>query len=61
MRVRKPEVAEDVVQETLLAAFRNHKGFSSHSSERTWLCGARTALRECLEINWFERNSGGKP
>jgi RNA polymerase sigma-70 factor, ECF subfamily len=38
-RVRKPEVAEDLVQETLLAALRNRKTFSRQSSERTWLCG----------------------
>src|SRR5690242_20201837 len=40
MRVRKPEVAEDFVQETLLAAFRHHQGFSRHSSERTWFSDA---------------------
>jgi RNA polymerase sigma-70 factor (TIGR02943 family) len=39
MRVRKPEVAEDVVQETLLAALRSHGAFGRQSSERTWLCG----------------------
>ena len=39
MRVRHPEVAEDLVQETLLAAVRTHKNFRGTSSERSWLCG----------------------
>lgn len=38
-RVRKPEVAEDLVQETLLAALKGRRGFESDSSERTWLVG----------------------
>jgi RNA polymerase sigma-70 factor (ECF subfamily) len=39
MRVRKPEVAEDLVQETLLAAVRGYDKFGGRSSERSWLCG----------------------
>ncbi|MGA2051834.1 MAG: sigma-70 family RNA polymerase sigma factor [Opitutales bacterium] len=39
LRVRKPEVAEDLVQETLLAAWRSRERFRGHSSERTWLVG----------------------
>ena len=39
IRVRKQEVAEDLVQETLLAAMRQADKFSGRSSERTWLCG----------------------
>jgi DNA-directed RNA polymerase specialized sigma24 family protein len=39
LRVRKPEVAEDLVQETFLAAVRGYEKFGGHSSERTWLCG----------------------
>ncbi len=39
IRVRKPEVAEDLVQETFLAAVRGYEKFSGRSSERTWLCG----------------------
>ena len=38
-RVRKPEIAEDLVQETLLAAVRTHEKFGGRSSERSWLCG----------------------
>ncbi|MBV8140598.1 MAG: sigma-70 family RNA polymerase sigma factor [Verrucomicrobia bacterium] len=39
IRVRHPEVAEDLVQETLLAAIRTHTNFRGTSSERSWLCG----------------------
>ncbi|MDX8409580.1 MAG: sigma-70 family RNA polymerase sigma factor [Mariprofundales bacterium] len=33
------ELAADMVQETLLAAWRNREGFRHQSSERTWLTG----------------------
>ena len=39
MRVRDTAVAEDVLQETLLAAFRSSQTHAGHSSERTWLVG----------------------
>ena len=39
MRVRKPEVAEDLVQETFLAAVRGYEKFGRRSSERSWLVG----------------------
>ena len=39
MRVRRPEVAEDLVQETLFAAVRTYANFRGTSSERSWLCG----------------------
>ncbi|HEU5247224.1 MAG TPA: sigma-70 family RNA polymerase sigma factor, partial [Candidatus Udaeobacter sp.] len=39
MRVRKPEVAEDLVQETFLAAVRGYEKFGGRSSERSWLVG----------------------
>jgi len=39
LRVRKPEVAEDLVQETLLVAVRTHEKFAGRSTERSWLCG----------------------
>ncbi|MGR9053753.1 MAG: sigma-70 family RNA polymerase sigma factor [Gammaproteobacteria bacterium] len=38
-RVRQSEVAEDLVQDTLLAALRAQAGFAGKSSERTWLIG----------------------
>ncbi len=36
-RVGRAEVAEDLVQETFLAALRSLEGFAGRSSERTWL------------------------
>jgi len=39
VRVRKPDVAEDLVQETFLAAVRGYEKFGGRSSERSWLCG----------------------
>lgn len=38
-RVRTPEVAEDLVQETLLVAVRSQDKFAGRSSERSWLVG----------------------
>lgn len=37
--VRNPAVAQDLVQDTLLAALRTRENFAGRSSERTWLCG----------------------
>jgi len=39
VRVRRREVAEDLVQETLLSAMRSREKFAGHSSERSWLFG----------------------
>lgn len=38
-RVRKPEVAEDLVQKTFLAAVRGYEKFGGRSSERSGLVG----------------------
>jgi RNA polymerase sigma-70 factor (TIGR02943 family) len=38
-RVQDSSVAEDLVQETFLAALQSHKNFQSRSSEKTWLTG----------------------
>ncbi len=38
-RLRQPEVAEDLVQETFLAALSAKERFAARSSERTWLVG----------------------
>lgn len=38
-RLRQSEAAEDVVQETFLAALRARERFAGASSERTWLTG----------------------
>jgi RNA polymerase sigma-70 factor (TIGR02943 family) len=39
VRVRRPEVAEDLVQEALLATVRGYEKFGGRSSERSWLVG----------------------
>ncbi|HEY8901311.1 MAG TPA: sigma-70 family RNA polymerase sigma factor [Chthoniobacterales bacterium] len=39
VRVRTQEVAEDLVQDTLLAAVRTQERFAGRSSERSWLVG----------------------
>ena len=38
-RVRDRWAAEDLVQDTLLAAMQARQNFAAQSSERTWLCG----------------------
>jgi len=38
-RVRDQWLAEDLVQDTLLAAMQAKNSFSERSSEKTWLCG----------------------
>jgi len=38
-RVHDADLAEDLVQETLLAALKAREGFAGHSSEKTWLIG----------------------
>jgi len=39
LRVREPAVAEDLVQETLLAALTARERYQGAASERTWLVG----------------------
>jgi RNA polymerase sigma-70 factor (ECF subfamily) len=39
LRLRDPDLAADVVQETFLHALRSLDSFTGHSSERTWLVG----------------------
>jgi RNA polymerase sigma-70 factor (TIGR02943 family) len=39
VRVRTPEVAQDLVQDTFLAAIRSVEKFGGRSSERSWLFG----------------------
>ena len=38
-RLRRRQDAEDVVQETLLAALQAHRAFRGDSAEKTWLIG----------------------
>src|SRR5688500_20409857 len=39
LQLRDPHLAEDVVQETLLAALAGEAGFGGRSNLRTWLTG----------------------
>jgi RNA polymerase sigma-70 factor, ECF subfamily len=39
VRVRIVDVAQDLVQDTFLAALRSYDSFAGNASERTWLCG----------------------
>jgi RNA polymerase sigma-70 factor (TIGR02943 family) len=39
LRLRDPATAEDVVQETFLAALKGGKSFSGQSAEKSWLVG----------------------
>lgn len=52
-RVRNEAVAEDIVQETLLAAIQSYDRFSGNSSEKTWLTG----ILKNKVIDHFRRNS----
>jgi RNA polymerase sigma-70 factor (ECF subfamily) len=52
-RVRDSCVAEDIIQETLLAALQAYKNFAGRGSERTWLVGI---LKHKI-IDYFRRTS----
>jgi RNA polymerase sigma-70 factor (ECF subfamily) len=53
-RVRCPEVAEDLVQETFLAALRAIGTFAGRSTERTWL----TAILKNKLVDWLRHRHG---
>jgi RNA polymerase sigma-70 factor (ECF subfamily) len=57
MRVRDPKIAEDLVQETFLAALRSKERFSGRSSERTWFTGI---LKHKI-IDQFRKSSREQP
>ncbi|HWE97718.1 MAG TPA: sigma-70 family RNA polymerase sigma factor [Tepidisphaeraceae bacterium] len=56
LRVRRSEVAEDLVQETLLAALAGESRFSARSEQRTWLIGI---LRHKI-VDHFRKSSAGR-
>ena len=51
VRVRETVVAEDLLQETLLAAVGSYQGYAGRSSERTWLVG----IMKHKVIDYFRR------
>jgi RNA polymerase sigma-70 factor (ECF subfamily) len=57
LRVRNPTVAEDLVQETLLAAWRAKDNFAGQAAERTWLI----AILKNKLIDHFRRTSRETP
>lgn len=52
-RVRTAATAEDLVQETLLAAWQGRAGFAGAASERSWL----TAILKRKIVDWFRRRA----
>ena len=50
-RVRVAGVAEDLVQETLLAAWQGRDGFAGAASEQSWL----TAILKRKVVDWLRR------
>jgi RNA polymerase sigma-70 factor (ECF subfamily) len=57
MRVREPSLAEDLVQDTLLAAFKAVENFKGESTERTWLTG----ILKHKVIDHFRRSGRERP
>ena len=55
-RVRDPEMAEDLVQETLLAALKAKENFAGQASEKTWLIG----ILKHKMIDYFRKASREK-
>lgn len=53
MRTRDESLAEDAVQETLLAAIQSLASYSGKSSERTWL----TSILKHKIIDYYRKNS----
>src|SRR5215813_4512636 len=51
VRVREASLAEDLLQETLLAAVRSYQTHAGRSSERTWLVG----IMKHKVIDYFRR------
>jgi RNA polymerase sigma-70 factor (ECF subfamily) len=53
MRLRNEEIAEDLVQETLLAAFQSMQNYAGTSKERTWL----TSILKHKIYDYFRKKS----
>jgi RNA polymerase sigma-70 factor, ECF subfamily len=57
LRLRDPKLAEDAVQETLLAALQSQNRFLGQSSERSWLIG----ILKHKVIDYFRKISRESP
>lgn len=56
IRVRDRDAAEDLVQETLMAAWKGLEGFEGRSSERTWLIGIlKRRIIDYYRVRWREQ------
>lgn len=53
MRLRKPEVAEDLVQDTFVSAYKAKDSFLANASEKTWLI---SILKRKI-IDYFRKKS----
>jgi RNA polymerase sigma-70 factor (ECF subfamily) len=56
-RVQDQAAAEDLVQETFIAALQNHKNYKGQASERTWL----TAILKNKIIDYLRKQSREQP
>lgn len=56
-RVHSPEVAEDLVQETFLAALKGWDGFEKRASGKTWL----TAILKHKIVDFFRKDARESP
>ena len=56
-RVQNQAAAEDLVQETFIAALQNHKNYKGQASERTWL----TAILKNKIIDYLRKQSREQP
>lgn len=57
LRLRDPRLAEEIVQETFLAALQSRDRFLGQSSERSWLIG----ILKHKVIDHFRKNSRERP
>ena len=55
-RVRTPEIAEDIVQDTFISALKSMKNFRGDSSEKTWLF----AILKRKIIDYYRKSSTNK-
>ena len=61
-RLGRADVAEDLVQETFLAALRNRQSFAGRSSERTWLVAIlKNKISDHLRRHCREETHAGPP